>query len=311
MVYQDLFKAESTRGTNTLDTMYRLGLLPSGAERIITPQLKYNYNEIKQIGQHYIDISEGNHPLDNQPARFVPVNGLPYYWLLGAAANPSGTLKRITPFTTSPKPSISLFNHDLNGYIPYECKGNVLMSLDESFEIGSALVHNCNWMGMENGISVATPTDGGFIGSVQSPYNSYLATDAFKWNTIAYPIIGLTRKNVHTMTGYMGDDGVYIEITESASPIISVWTVIFKENTDISLIAADFTARTPRAISNKVYKAIDATKYIEYSQTNALCYLFQQTQMQGQPNRYVGIFVGENIQVDVEDGIAVANYGIA
>jgi hypothetical protein len=316
MTYQDLWKNEVTRGSiaTAWTDMYNFGLLPRGGDRIITSQLAFRVNEIAKLGQHYMDLEAGNNPLDNLPARLVPVNGIPWYWLLGVSSS-AGTpeIHTVTPFTTGTKPSISTFTEDSTGNVKFQALGNVGMILDESMELGQALHVNMGWMGMGNGKSTQTPTvhSDVYPSAVTTPFDRLLSTDAFKWGAdaseTAYDILGFTRRTTNNLSGLLGSDGYYTNISED-SPIRSNWTVVFKHGADVSNILTDFATPTQRSIITKVYKA-DSTKYVQYKCTNAYCYHIQEARVTGQPTRHVGLFMGEDIEVKVVDGVNKSFYG--
>jgi hypothetical protein len=305
MTYKDYWKIEATIGSNTLDTMFQFGLMPEGqAQRIVQYNNANNINEIKQAGAYSQTYSKGNFVNDRMSASFFLVNGLPLYWMVGKSVTTT-YVHALTNFTEGRKPRISVFTE--GDYRKYQALGNCMMGLDLEWEIGMpGILATCSWKGMTHGTSTATPT-ATYPSSIQTPFNQF---DKFLWNTVEYKIVGFRCQTSQSLSALIGDSGYYQEISEF-SPIVRVWSIVFKDGEDVTDIITDQQAGTGRAIWCGMKKADNVNDYLTLYNTPAYCIDIRETRIQDQPTRYEAVFVASVIADDVKDSVANSFYGEA
>lgn len=70
----------------TLTALFQFGLISEDRNMNVGSQaLDVSYTEVEKFNQYYPDIQIGNSPADNVPTRYVLVNGIALYWLMGKA----------------------------------------------------------------------------------------------------------------------------------------------------------------------------------------------------------------------------------
>jgi hypothetical protein len=303
MTYKDYWFQEVTRGlsSQSLATMYEFGLLAQDRRRMLQMTTEEAVNEIENLANRYNTGSGGNFTNDNMGASFIPVNGLPWYWMLGDSS-PDGAVHTVTNKSGGYKPSIAAY---LEGKEKYEAFGNVAMKFDVGMAIGLPVSANMSFMGMTHGRSTATVSSATYPSSIESPFTIF---DSFTWDGDAFDLKSFSCSYTQKLNPLIGSSGFYQSITDTA-PIIHVFTAAFKADEDCENIIADKRSKTAKTLVAKVLKSDDPTKYWEHS-VSMICKDLQLVRIQDDIELNVGIFVAVGACTEnFVDGVADEFYG--
>jgi hypothetical protein len=293
MTLQDLFVIEDVRGNPTVDpasgtpAMFKLGLYTTDKKSIFDLVDDQQLNEIHDMTVRYIELTQGNAPIDDFQSKFLMINGIPIFLMEGLCSSAAGASPPyiVTYFSTTSKPSIAAYLEGDNAMKSY-VKGLVAQALTITFESGmDGVLAQMSQIGMGHGISTAVPTST-FPDSEEEPFN--LLTH-FKWNTTPYAIKAVNLNWTQRCSGLIGDAGTYQYIGTSA-PILNIVTINFKDGVDVTVIKADQRAGTTQTLEIKFAKSSSpATKYWTRS-ANYKCEAIQWMRFKGMPDQLIGIF---------------------
>ena len=259
MTIINAWKAESTRGTTTFDTLYNFGgILPDNALPLdFSHDVEINSEEIQ--GQSYPSLTLGNRYNDKTTARFVPYHAKCLHWMLGAASDETTYVALDNYAAGTPKPSIGAFQQTTHE--KFQGKGLVAQQLDLHHKTGMPLTAIESFMGMTHGVSTASPSTSD-AGSEIRPFD---VCSTLQWGNTDLFMDEIGFSFAHKIQGLPNGTGAYGSLIDTNSAIACVATVMC--HGDISALYTDKDAGTARLLRYKVIKSQDSLQYIDIMST--------------------------------------------
>lgn len=261
-------------------------------------------NEQEIYGQYFPNLSTGTNPASKLSAKFVPVNGLPFYWMLGKAVDSGGNVTTITPMDgTAAKQRLSWWSETetIDKYVD----GVVIGTLDLAYEM-NRLGMNLTGMGLTHGLAASEPDTKTYPSNISSIYDVW---NDGEWNSSDIQILRCNARFTQKLTGFPAAAGDVNGQISEFSTILSAWNVQMTATSGASL-EADFRAGTARNFYSKWIKGKDSDKYIAITQ-NCLIKQLIPTRIFGNATLYSAVLVGASPSVAVKDGVAISFYGLS
>jgi hypothetical protein len=243
-----------------LSALYYFGLNPLDQKAVQSMDLDFNVQEDKVYGQYYPTLTSGSTYGDKLSAHFVPVNALPFYWMLGKATDADG-VKTITNMDgTALKPRLDLWQQtDTHKYHHY---GSIISNLKMEWD-GYGLDMTLGGKCTEHGIDTNTPTKAFPDDGANEIYSLYNHISSMTWNSTALSPLKLELNLQHEVKGYPDTDGQFYSALGEFSPISGTYHLQFT-STDVADIITDAVAQTTRSFVWKIDKA-ENTHYMQFT----------------------------------------------
>lgn len=212
------------------ETLYRFGLRNNRA-LTLKEEVDHDIQTINKLGQWYHDLSVGNNPAESVIAHFIPVNGIPFYHMLGKATQATKDQKyTITnmDLTTARKPRYNTVKQ-VDSEIPDVTWANVCHDLSVRYEGGNVVctqVSRAEQAEPED-ITPETPVfpDAGDEANDHEG-SAFNVQKYFKWDGDEIDATMVEFRATHNTSPSMGSTGQYEAISE-AHNIGAAFTVMF------------------------------------------------------------------------------------
>lgn len=260
MTLSDGWKYEES--PHDLTTVYYFGLNPLDQKAVISGDIDLNVHEDQVYGQYYPTLTSGSKFGDKLSAHFVPVNALPFYWMLGKVSDADG-VKTITNMDGSAlKPRLDFWQQtDTLKYHHYSTVISHLKMEWDKYGLDISLNGKCG----EHGVDTNTPTktfpdDGAAeITSVFNHINSML------WNVTSLTPLKFQLDLNQEVKGYPDTDGEFYSALGEFSPISGIYHLQFT-STQVADLITDALAQTSRTFAWQIDKAGN-DHYMAFSST--------------------------------------------
>jgi len=283
----------------TMTALYRFGV---GADdgAVLNTKFSQQVHQIEQNGVYSNTLQLGNKTMDSIGGVFVPVNLLPFHWLLGKTTDSTGT-KTITHLDgTARNQRIATFQHTQD--MKYQTLGTVVSDLVLDWRADmAALVCQINAKAQDHGKVALSPTYS-YPSDIDTMYNHLTMT----WNGAAVKPIKFNATLGRTLGTFIsGSTGKYSRISEF-NPVIGGYTLQFIAS-EGETIFDDFDTGTKRSLVTRLDKADNAhyftiTNDVYINDVNV-------ERVYGFPV-YTVSCVTEDINIVGTDGVANSFYGL-
>lgn len=259
----DGWKYYASGDTTGISALNYFGLIKTDKKGPIGTALKYNIIERELYGQYYPTLGAGSTYADGIAVNFVPVNGLPLYWMLGKVTDSAGT-KTITNIDgTQHKPHLTLWqNTDAQKYHYFNY---VVGKLSLQWEKEGYLSCSINGKAGANATDVYNPT---FTFPDDSDdnqiYSYYSHINSMTWNSTSITPLRLTLELDQELNGFPDTDGNYYSEIADQNIIKGIYHLQFT-STDVANLITDAEAQTTRSFEWRIDKAAN-DHYLEFTQ---------------------------------------------
>jgi len=221
-----------------------------------------------KLGQFYTEVSAGNTYIDQVIGKFGLVNGIPFFSHYGKVTHTlADTTQTIVPMTTTQgrKPRYKLCIGA--GAMKENLYGIMWNDLALEYKPASPVICTQIGVGCKYELSTATPTAAIYPSSVGTNFDTFVSCT---WNSVAIGALseGWSFRSRYDTTPRTERGQTWYEDHNEGNEMKG--TFMFPFTGEETNFFTDYLAMTPRTFTLKMQKGSDATRYFEFTCTNAL-----------------------------------------
>jgi hypothetical protein len=286
--------------------MYYFGEVKSSQELVLHLPNTVDMNKVEVMQSRTATFTAGNAFPDNVQLSCIPVNGIPFYYMLGnstsAGADPD-CVHTVTTHATDAKPSMSVFRQGNAATEKRKAAGCISRQLTWDFKLGFPVDLNHAFQAITDAMSADTPTGSTFPQSVTSAFD---VMSTFTANAVGYSVEECSGVFVHKLTPYGNNARKYRGVVDT-SPVY--YSLVANLKGDITALRTLKDAYTGHTVITKVVKSLDTAKYFQITNTMYIYDINDRFFISDASDRAVVSWIGSSPSVAILDGVNKAFYG--